>query len=110
MKAEIDSLHDNLVWDLVQLPEGRKSVGSKRVFKVNTNADGSVERCKARLVALGYSQKEGLGYDKTFSTVVRSEFVRSVIALASIDGLKLHQINITTVFLNGDLKEGVYMK
>ena len=53
MKAEIDSLHDNSVWDLVQLPEGRKPVGSKWIFKVKTNADGSVERCKARLVAQG---------------------------------------------------------
>ena len=110
VKAEIDSLHDNSVWDLVQLPEGRKPVGSKWVFKVKTNADGSVERCKARLVAQGYSQKEGLDYDETFSSVVRSESVRSVIALSSKNGLKLHQMDITTAFLNGNLKEEVYMK
>ena len=110
MKAEIDSLHDNSVWELVQLPEGRKPVGSKWVFKVKTNADGSIERCKARLVAQGYSQKEGLDYDETFSPVVRSESVRSVIALASKNGLKLHQMDITTAFLNGDLEEEVYMK
>ena len=70
MKAEIDFLHDNSVWELVQLPEGRKPVGSKWVFKVKTNADGSIERCKACLVAQGYSQKEGLDYDETFSPVV----------------------------------------
>lgn len=110
MKAEIDSLHDNSVWELVQLPEGRKPVGSKWVFKVKTNADGSIERCKAHLVAQGYSQKEGLDYDETFSPVVRSESVRSVIALASKNGLKLHQMDITTAFLNGDLEEEVYMK
>ena len=110
MKAEIDSLHDNSVWDLVQLPEGRKPVGSKWVFKVKTNADGSVERCKARLVARWYFQKEGLDYDETFSPVVRSESVCSVIALASKNGLKLHQMDITTAFLNGNLKEEVNMK
>ena len=51
MKAEIDSLHDNSVWELVQLPEGRKPLGSKWVYKVKMNADGSIERCKAHLVA-----------------------------------------------------------
>ena len=60
MRAETDSLHDHNVWELVELPEGRKPVGSKWVFKLKMNADGSVERCKARLVAQGYSQKEGL--------------------------------------------------
>ncbi len=93
MKVEIDSLHDNNVWELVQLPEGRRPVGSKWVFKVKRNADGSIERCKAGLIAQGYSQKEGLDYDETFSPVVRSEPVRSVIALASKNGLKLHQMH-----------------
>ena len=110
MKNEIDSLHDNNVWELVELPVDRKPVGSKWVFKVKTNADGSIERCKAHLVAQGYSQKEGLDYDETFSPVVRSESVRSVIPLASINGLRLHQMVITTAFLHGDLEEEVYMK
>ena len=110
MQAEIESLHDNDVWDLVPLPEGRKAVGSKWVYKVKRNADGYVERCKARLVAQGYSQKEGLDYDETFSPVVRSESVHSVIALASKNGLKLHQMDITTAFLNGNLQEEVYMQ
>ena len=64
MENEIVSLHDNNVWELVELPEDRKAVGSKWVFKVKTNADGSIERCKARLVAQGYSQQEGLDYDE----------------------------------------------
>ena len=110
MQSEIDSLHEHDVWELVELPEGRKCVGSKWVFKVKKNADGSIERNKARLVAQGYSQEEGLDYDETFSPVVRSESVRSVIALACKKGLKLHQMDITTAFLNGDLKEEVYMK
>ena len=56
MRAEIDSFHQHNAWDLVELPEGRKSVGSKWVFKVKTNADDSTERFKARLVAQGYMQ------------------------------------------------------
>ena len=110
MENEIGSLHDNNVWELVELPGDQKAVGSKWVFKVKTNADGSIERCKARLVAQGYSQQEGLDYDETFSPVVRSESVRSVIALAAMNNLRLHQMDITTAFLHGDLQEEVYMK
>ena len=72
MEKEIGSLHDNNVWELVELPADRKAVGSKWVFKVKTNANGSIERYKARLVAQGYSQQEGLNYDETFRPVVRS--------------------------------------
>ena len=104
------SLHDNDVWDLVELPKGQKIVGSKWVFKLKRNEDGSVQRCKARLVAQGYSQEKGLNYDETFNPVVRSESIRSVIAVASKNDLKMHQLDVTTAFLNGELEEEVYVK
>ncbi len=110
MKTEIDSLKKNHVWDLVELPKDRKLVGSKWVFRVKTNSDGSVDRYKACLVAQGYTQREGEDYDETFSPVVRSESVRTVIAFASQYNLKLHQMDITTAFLNGDLEEDVFMR
>ena len=69
-----------------------------------------MERFKARLVAQGFSQKPGIDYDETFSPVARFESVRTVIALAVQNDLKLHQIDVTTAFLNGDLKDAVYMK
>ncbi len=74
------------------------------------NRDGAVDRCKARLVAQGYSQEKGLNNDETFSPVIRSESVRSVIALASKNGLKLHQMDVTAAFLTGELKEDVFME
>ena len=74
------------------------------------NADGSVERYKARLVAQGFTQKFGIDYDKTFCPVVRFESVQIVITLAVQNGLKLHQMDVATAFLNGELKEEVYMK
>ena len=77
MTAEIDSLHQHNVWDLVELPKECKLVGSKWVFKVKTNADGSTERFKARLVAQGYTQREGLDYDETFSPVDQNQFAQS---------------------------------
>ena len=75
IKKEIDSLHFNDVWDLVELPKGRKVVGSKWVFKRKLGPDGSVERYKARLVAQGFSQKFGFDYEEPFSPVVRFESV-----------------------------------
>ena len=110
MEKEIESLHVNEVWDLVELPKERKAVGSKWVFKTKRSANGTVERHKARLVAQGYSQQYGQDYDETFSPVVRFESLRTVIALAVQNGLKLHQMDVTTAFLNGKLKEEVYMK
>lgn len=110
MQKEMESLHANKVWDLVELPENKKAVGSKWVFKVKVDADGTVERHKARLVAQGVSQRPGVDYDETFSPVVRFESVRTIVALAAQHGLKLHQMDVKTAFLNGELKEEVYMK
>ena len=106
----MESLHVNEVWDLVELPKDKKTVGSKWVFKTKRSANGTVERHKARLVAQGYSQRYGQDYDETFSPVVRFESLRTVIALAVQNGLKLCQMDVTTAFLNGELKEEVYMK
>ena len=110
MKTEIESLKINDVWELVELPEDHKVIGSKWVFRVKTDADGKVETHKARLVAQGFSQTFGDDYDETFSPVARFESIRTVIALAAKYGLKLHQMDVTTAFLNGDLKEEVYMQ
>ena len=71
MDKEMESLHKNYVWELVELPKDRKAVGSKWVFKLKTDSDGSVKCQKAGLMAQGFSQKHGLDYDKTFSPAVR---------------------------------------
>jgi hypothetical protein len=110
INAELNSLRSNNVWELVELPKDRKLIGSKWVFKVKLDADGNVNRHKARLVAQGCSQKYGEDYDETFSPVVRFESLRTLIALSAQQNLKLHQMDVNTAFLNGDLKEEVYMK
>ena len=109
MQKEMDSIYSNDVWDLVELPANRKTVGSKWVFKKKTKADGTLERFKARLVAQGFSQKQGLDYDETFSPVIRFESFRSLVAVALQKRLKLHQLDITAAFLNGRLEEEVFM-
>lgn len=109
MQKEMDSLQENNVWELTELPEGRQLVGSKWVFKTKTDADGKVERYKARLVAQGFSQKPGCDYDETFCPVVRLESVRTLVALSVQHGLQVHQVDVATAFLNGRLEEEVYM-
>ena len=110
MEAEMKSLEENDVWELTELPKGKKSVGSKWVYKAKIGVDGSVKRYKARLVAQGFTQKFGTDYDETFCPVVRMESLRALIALSVQFGLQLHQVDVTTAFLNGELEEEVYMQ
>ena len=96
MEAEMRSLKDNDVWELVKLPENWKVVGSKGVFKVKVDGDGCVDRSKARLVAQGFSQTKVMDYDETFCLVVRMESLRTIVGLAARNGLKLHQLDVIT--------------
>ncbi len=109
---EMGNHMSNRTWDLVQLPPGAKAIDSKWVLTIKHNADGSIERYKARMVAKGFSQRPGFEYslDATFSPTYRPATLRLITALAAIDGLKLHSIDISHAFILGDLQEDVYMR
>eukprot|EP00795_Rhopilema_esculentum_P008820 gene8820-biopygen1729 len=109
LDSEYTSLIKNRAWNLVELPKGRKPVGCRWVFKIKHDANGAVERYKARLVAKGYSQEEGIDYEETFSPVARYTSIRSVLAIANQLDLELHQMDVQTAFLNGELEEEIYM-
>ncbi|CAL5360549.1 unnamed protein product [Camellia sinensis] len=109
MKEEMHSMEINGVWELVELPKGFKPIRCKWVFKTKTDSKGKVERLKARLVAKGYTQKEGVDYTKTFFPVSTKDAFRLIMALTAHFDLELHQMDVKTAFLNGDLLEEVYM-
>ncbi|RVW24034.1 Retrovirus-related Pol polyprotein from transposon TNT 1-94 [Vitis vinifera] len=109
MEEELKSMKDNEVWDLVELPKGIKTIGCKWIFKTKHDSKGNVERYKVRLVAKGYTQKEGIDYKETFSPISKKDSLRIVMALVAHFDLELHQMDVKTAFLNGDLHEEVYM-
>ena len=110
MDNEIDALEGTDTWTICTLPPDKTPIGCKWVFKVKFNADGTVERYKARLVAKVYTQQEGVGYLETFSPVVKLTTVKLLLSLAAIYNFSLHQLDISNAFLNGDLHEEIYMK
>ena len=110
MEEEVKSKHKNEVWELIEAPQDRQVIGSKWVFKRKIDSGGSVELYKACLVAQSFTQKPGLDYDETFCPVVRFESRHTLATMAVQDGLILHQMDVTSAFLNGTLSEEVYMK
>jgi len=109
MQQEVQALHANKTWSLVSPPAHKRPIGSKWVYKIKYNPDGTVERYKARLVANGYSQVEGIDYRETFALVAKLTTVRVLLSLAAIQNWHLHQLDVNNAFLNGDLYEDVYM-
>ncbi|WVZ83837.1 hypothetical protein U9M48_030935 [Paspalum notatum var. saurae] len=109
MKDELKSMSTNDVWDLVEIPDGVKQVGCKWVYKTKYDSKGKVEKFKARLVAKGFVQREGIDYNETFSPVSTKDSFRIVMALVANYNLELHQMDVKTAFLNGDLNENVYI-
>lgn len=104
------SLHENNTWTMTELPPGRKTVKTKWIFRTKRDNNGQIVRHKARLVAKGYTQRQGVDYNETFAPVVRYTSVRFLVALAVQRGLKIHQMDAITAFLQGDLSEEIYLE
>ena len=145
MNEEMESLQKNETWDLVKLPEGRRTVGCKWIYKKKVGRTNSMSsefgsstagssnsgvsrpgasndmssilgqtklvdvKYKARVVAKGYSQKEGVDYNEIFSPVVRHTSIRVLLALVAALDMELEQLDVKTAFLHGHLEVEIYM-
>nr|BDI54541.1 retrotransposon protein, putative, Ty1-copia subclass [Triticum aestivum] len=109
MQSEIESMYENKVWTLTDLPDERRAIENKWIFKKKTDADGNVTIYKARLVAKGYRQVQGIDYDEIFSPVTKLKSVRIMLAIAAYYDYEIWQMDVKTAFLNGYLKEELYM-
>ena len=109
MHDELLQFQWNDVWTLVPKLEGEHIIGTKWIFCNKTDEEGNVIHNMAHLMAQGYSQMEGVDYDETFASVARMESIRILLALACHLKFKLYQIDVKTTFLNGFLKEDVYV-
>ncbi|KAL8156686.1 hypothetical protein AgCh_001692 [Apium graveolens] len=110
MQEELNQFERCDVWELVPPPQDVKIIGTRWVFKNKKDEDGNIIRNKARLVAQGYNQQEGIDYDETYAPVARLEAIRILMAFAAHKKFKLYQMDVKSAFLNGYLKEEVYVK
>eukprot|EP00253_Pinus_taeda_P027644 PITA_27644 len=110
MVEEYDSIVRNSVWEVVPRPENKSVVSSRWPYKVIQDVDGSVEKHKARFVARGFSQVEGIDYDETFAPVAMYLFIRSMLELSGQMGWNIHQMDVKTTFLNCEIKKEVYIE
>ena len=108
LEAEYNSLVKSETWELVIPPDDACIVGSKWVFKIKRKANGEVDRYKARLVPQGYSQTYGIDYEEVFSPIARYSSIRTLLSLANAHDLEIHQMDVTTAFLNGLLEHDIY--
>jgi len=108
-QLEIDSMNSNRVFKPTALPDNKKPIKVRWIYRVKHDKEGNIKQYKARIVALGYQQTYGVDYSETYSPVARLTSLRILLAIASHYGLTVHQMDVDTAFLNADLKEEIYI-
>lgn len=110
IESEIQSLEKQNVFEIVDsIPEGRTPVSSKMLYKLKRNANGEIERHKARLAARGFTQQWGVDYTDTFSPVARYETIRYLLSFATSMNFEIEHVDVNTAFLYSDLEEEIYL-
>ncbi|KAA0049626.1 gag/pol protein [Cucumis melo var. makuwa] len=109
MDLEMESMYFNSVWELVDLPKGVKHIGCKWIYNRKRDSTGKVQTFKVRLVAKGYTQREGVDYEETFSPVAMLKSIRILMSIATFYDYEIWQMDVKTAFLNGNLEESIFM-
>jgi transposase InsO family protein len=112
METEISALKEHGTFEAVNrdmLPENANILDSKWVYKTKVDENGNIDRYKGRLVVRGFQQREGIDYNETYAPVVRYSNIRLVLTIAAVKDLEVHQLDVDTAFLYGELREDVYM-
>ncbi|KAL4036708.1 hypothetical protein IC575_000273 [Cucumis melo] len=109
MDQEIDAIRRNETWELMEVPTNKQALGVKWVYRTKLMSDGNVEKYKARLVVKGYKQEYGVDYEEIFAHVTRIETIRLILSLAAQNGWKVYQMDVKSAFLNGHLKEEIFV-
>ena len=110
MQEELNQFERNEVWELIPRDNSHQVIGTKWVFRNKLDEDGNITKNKARLVAKGYRQEYGMDYDETYALVARLEAICLLLAYASLMKFKLYQMDVKSAFLNGFIKEDVYVE
>jgi hypothetical protein len=110
MHEELNNFKRNQVWELVEKPKGHNMIGTKWVFRNKQDQDGIVARNKARLVAQGYTQVEGLDFRETYALVSRVKAIRILLAYACAHNIKFYQMDVKNAFLNTYINKLVYVE
>ncbi|CAO1617156.1 unnamed protein product [Parajaminaea phylloscopi] len=110
IRKEIEGLEANDTWETVDLPDGEPTIDSKLVLRIKLTPEGKPLKCKARLVARGFTQREGIDYDQTFSPVAPYAAIRAVMAIAASRRWHMHTTDFTQAYLNGHIDKAIYMR
>lgn len=110
MRSEYNSLKECGTWELTNLPPDKKSISCKWVFHTKRRQNGEVDRRKARLVARGCEQRYGIDYEEVYAPVARMEIIRTMFALCVEKGMHIHQMDVVTAYVQGDLSSEIYME
>lgn len=110
MMEQMESIATNKFWNLIQLPSGHSTISCKWIYKTRRNVTANIEWYKVRLVAKGFTKREGIYYQETFSPILKKDLFRIIMALVAHFDLELYQMDVKTAFFSEDPYEEVYMK
>ncbi|WJZ85971.1 hypothetical protein VitviT2T_005477 [Vitis vinifera] len=110
MQEELNQFERSEVWELVPRPQNQSVIGTRWVFRNKMDENGIIIRNKARLVAQGFNQEEGIDYEEIFAPIARLEAIRMLLVFACFKGFVLYQMDVKRVLLNGFINEEVYVE